>query len=185
MLNQINIIISGNPCTGKSTIGKLLSDDLKIPYVSKDTFKELMFDTFETNDRETSKKFGRISIEVLYWYLNNCIDYSRSCIVDSNFENQFAVPVLKKIHEKSNLIEIHCKCDTSILKDRFKKRIQSGNRHAGHDDAITTQEIFAKYEQGSEPLNLGGPLLICDTAKPIESTMAEITAFLIKHQNIK
>lgn len=66
MNNQLLILITGHPCTGKTTLGKRLAEELNLPFVSKDDFKELLFDTLGWKDREWSKKLGTASYTILY-----------------------------------------------------------------------------------------------------------------------
>ncbi|MFZ4462043.1 MAG: AAA family ATPase [Patescibacteria group bacterium] len=43
-MKSLLIIITGLPCTGKTTLGRKLAEELRLPFVSKDDFKELLFD---------------------------------------------------------------------------------------------------------------------------------------------
>lgn len=38
------ILVTGMPAAGKSTMAEVLSERLKLPVISKDTIKELLFD---------------------------------------------------------------------------------------------------------------------------------------------
>ena len=38
------ILVTGIPATGKSTMAKAMSERMKLPVISKDTIKELLFD---------------------------------------------------------------------------------------------------------------------------------------------
>ena len=55
------ILVSGSPAAGKTTIATLLSKKLKIPLISKDTIKEILFDSIGIQDRNFSKLLGKAS----------------------------------------------------------------------------------------------------------------------------
>jgi 2-phosphoglycerate kinase len=46
------ILVSGAPATGKTTIAKSLSTQLRIPVIGKDAIKESLFETIGHSDRE-------------------------------------------------------------------------------------------------------------------------------------
>ncbi len=62
---NFQIIISGPPGAGKTTIGKLLSKELSLPFFYKDEIKESLFDTLGWSDAEWSKKLGVASMKIL------------------------------------------------------------------------------------------------------------------------
>ena len=62
------IIITGELAAGKTSYGKKISKELKIPFFSKDEIKEILFDSFcSTNlDYESKRKIGASSYAVFY-----------------------------------------------------------------------------------------------------------------------
>ena len=46
------IIILGPPATGKTTLGRRLAADLRLPFLGRDDFKERLFDRLGCRDRE-------------------------------------------------------------------------------------------------------------------------------------
>jgi predicted kinase len=60
------IIVTGHPATGKTTLSRALASGLRLPLLSKDTFKELMFDGLGWSDREWSRSVGATAISILY-----------------------------------------------------------------------------------------------------------------------
>ena len=50
MTKSLLIIINGAPCTGKTTLGRKLAKQLRLPFLSKDGIKEVLFDTLGWED---------------------------------------------------------------------------------------------------------------------------------------
>ena len=46
------ILVTGIPAAGKSTMAEAVSERLKLPVISKDTVKELLFDNVGFHSRE-------------------------------------------------------------------------------------------------------------------------------------
>lgn len=46
------IIITGLPGTGKTTLGRKLAEEFRLPFISKDDIKEFLFDNLGWKDRE-------------------------------------------------------------------------------------------------------------------------------------
>ena len=160
------IIISGPPCTGKTTFGKFLADKLQTPLFNKDSFKEILFDDLGWSDRETSKKYGRASYSLLYYVIENEIKFNRSLITDSNFKSEFDSPKFKTLKESYdfNIVQLMFKCDGKVLFERFKKRSESGERHPGHVDHNNYTEFEEQLLSGqSEPLDIESEIIEIDT----------------------
>ena len=60
------IVVSGAPCTGKTTLGRRIAQEFRLPFLSKDAFKESLSDTLGRGDLEWSKKLGVASIMLLF-----------------------------------------------------------------------------------------------------------------------
>jgi len=160
------IIISGPPCTGKTTFGNLLADKLQVPLFNKDSFKEILFDDLGWSDRETSKKYGIASYGLLYYVIENELKFNRSLIIDSNFKSEFDTPKFNKLKEKYdfNIIQLIFKCDGEVLFKRFKKRSESNERHPGHVDSNNYEEFKEQLLSGqSEPLSVSSDIIEINT----------------------
>ena len=153
------IIISGHSCTGKTTIGKFLSDKLLFPFYSKDSFKEALFNSLGTKDLEWSKQLGEASISLLFLILEEALKTKQSVIIEANFKPELDAPKLKAWVEKYNpeVLELHCVADPEVLFQRFTKRFESGERHPGHLDNVyfdKAKENFSNKEMHGS-LNIG------------------------------
>ncbi len=59
--------------------------ELDLPLVSKDTIKEILFDTLGWRDREWSKKLGHASFELLFHFVESHLGAHRSLVVETAF----------------------------------------------------------------------------------------------------
>ncbi len=160
------IIISGLPCTGKTTLGKYLSEKLELPFIYKDGIKELLFDNLGPSDREWSKKLGRASMALLYYFAEAQLAARKSFIIESNFKPEFDTEKFLALEERYRFspFQILCKADGKVLVERFKNRDNSTERHQGHVDPASYkefEELFLTDQQ--KPLEIGGKIVQLDT----------------------
>jgi predicted kinase len=159
------VIITGLPCSGKTSLGRQLSRQFKVPFISKDGFKERLFDTLGYLDRAWSKKLSGTSYEMMFYTLEELLEVGQSCVLEANFDPQVHSAPLAKITKKfqTRVVQIHCVTEPEILLERFKSRWERGERHPGHADHVTMPEMELLVEQKVLPLELPGPVFKVDT----------------------
>ena len=165
-MNKILIIVSGPPCTGKTTLGEKIAEQFRLPLVSKDDIKESLFNSLGTKDREWSKNLGISSYRLLYYFLESLLRSGNSLVVESNFKAEYdSKKFLNFIKEYGYTpLQIQCKTKGDVLFERFKKRSESGERHPGHVDHLNYTEFEESLLKGSyEPLEIGGDVIDIDT----------------------
>jgi predicted kinase len=159
------IIVTGLPCSGKTNLGRRISSQFKIPFISKDGFKERLFDTLGWSDRAWSKKLSGASYEMMFYVLEELLEVGQACVLEANFDPQLHSEPLAKITQKfqTQVLQIHCVTQPEILLERFKSRWNSGERHPGHADHVTMPEMESLVRQKILPLELPGPVFELDT----------------------
>lgn len=160
------IIINGFPCTGKTTIGKKLANAINYPFISRDEYKEILFDQIGVRDREWSQKLGIASYEIIYKITENLLKSNSSLIIESNFNSEYASEIFNKFKKEYNIqiIQILLSTEKNILVDRFIERAKS-ERHHGHQDNSNIQEIKDRIMNFDfKPLKVECKLLEFDTS---------------------
>jgi predicted kinase len=181
------IIVTGLPCSGKTSLGRQLSRLHKIPFISKDGFKERLFDTLGWSDRAWSKKLSGASYEMMFYVLEELLEVGQSCVLEANFDSQVHSEPLAKITQKfeTRVVQIHCVTEQEILLERFKSRWKSGKRHQGHADEVMLPEMESLVKQEIQPLELPGSVFELDTTDLANLETAALFAAIeaeLKHE---
>lgn len=178
------LIVSGPPATGKTTLARQLASDLRLPLFSKDNIKEVLFDTLGWSDREWSRKLGRATMELLYLIVETELAAGSSFLVESNFKPELANNRFARLREKYpfNAIQVQCRTDGAVLVERFRRRAESGERHAGHVDLDSLLEVASDLNKGFyEPLAVGGPILAWDTTHEGQTDYPALLSQIRRH----
>lgn len=162
------IVVTGPPCTGKTTLAAQFGRELSLPVVHRDVLKEILFDTLGAKDRAWSREVGGASYDLLFSFLESLLRAGYPCITESNFELGRAADRLKSLCEtyKFTPVEVLCTADPATLRERYLTRLGSGERHVGHVDHLNLDEIsqrWANNQYGS--LGLGGRSIRVDTTR--------------------
>ena len=180
------IIVTGLPATGKTTIARSISARIRAPLFSKDEYKETLFDSLGTKDREWSRSIGRAAIDLMYSDVASCMRVGLTCVVESNFKPEFDNERMGKLLDEYRVssVQVLCKADGSVVYDRFSQRASSGDRHPGHNDAGSLDELRPVLMRGrAEPLAVPGPLIEIDTTDfgsvDVDALVRELSAQLV------
>ncbi|GCE47002.1 putative kinase [Thermosporothrix hazakensis] len=162
------IVITGHPCTGKTTLGERLSADLRLPFFSKDNLKELFFEhlRWSNQDQERREERNNTIYALLYTITGSLLRVGQPCIIESNFESEKASKELEALRQRYPFVpfQVLCYSEGPVLVQRFQQRWQQGQRHPGHADPFIFQQIKDRLLQGKiTPLELDGPLYEIDT----------------------
>lgn len=160
------IIVSGPPCSGKTTLGRRLAADLRLPYFYKDGIKEVLYDRLGWGEREWSRQLGVASTDLLYHVAESLLAARCSLMLESNFDPAFANARFLDLRRKCpfSVLQIHCCAAHQTLLARYHERARSGERHPGHVDRqvdLGFSEMLRQHRNG--PLEIGGETIMVDT----------------------
>jgi len=77
------LIVNGYAASGKTTLARALSRELRWPLVPKDEFKELLFDRLGAIDYKESKQLGAAAIDVMFGVARELLVAGTSVIIES------------------------------------------------------------------------------------------------------
>jgi glucokinase len=171
------IIVNGPPASGKSTLGEQIAADLRLPFLSKDALKEVLFDNLGVIERTLSKKLGEASMRLMYTVATRILEAGGGVVIEANFYRGVSEPDLSPIVDMAHAVMVHCEAPEETLKDRYVERAEEGERHPVHDDSKKVNVLEEQLEEGTyEPLDLGIPLIRVDTANEYDPSVAEIVS---------
>jgi predicted kinase len=166
MPRSLLIIITGLPGTGKTHLGKLISSKYHIPFFSRDTFKELIFDVLGHDDRVWSQKVGAASYDIMYHVLEENLKSGQKLIAETYFHSKSVDKKFAEFQKKYDfdVLQINCITNSDILIDRFIQRANSSERHPGHADLDYFEETKKTLSKGgSEFIDIEGEKMVLDT----------------------
>ena len=159
---ELLIVVTGLAASGKTTVGRALSERLSMPLLDKDVILEALFDTLGCEDLEQRHRLSRASDEVLYQ-----LAQSSAVAVLVNWWNHDTAPA--RLHAIADtLVEVFCECPVELAAARFAAR----QRHPGHLDLLRTPEdheegIRRMRESFRGPLGLNDHVVAVDTSRPV------------------
>ncbi len=159
------VLVTGLPGAGKTSVGRTLSECLAIPLLSKDAFKQRIFDTLGWMYKAWSRRVSEASHRILDYIVEEELKAGRSLIIESNFKPEIDSARFQEFQSRFGIVgvQVLCWADGDVLFERYWARHQE-NRHPGHIESATPEEQRRDLAVGKcQPLQLGGPVIELDT----------------------
>jgi predicted kinase len=144
------IVVSGPPASGKTSTARKLAARLRIPFISKDTFKERLYEVFGS-DEKLEEPIERAALALLYSVAAAPLEAGVSVVAESNFDRHSDLGALRTLQEEhgARLVQVYCRRSRERLLERFVERIEEGERHPGHgDEPHDVEEVERKLGAG-------------------------------------
>jgi len=136
--------VSGIPASGKTAVGRLVSEKLGMPFLDKDDFLEAEFEGHPSVDPKLRAELSRKSDSL---FTQRARELSCAVLVSFWRPIDHAVSYgtsTKWIDElEAKVVELHCRCRPDIALNRFVKR----GRHAGHNDSARFDSIGQQMDE--------------------------------------
>lgn len=144
------ILITGHPATGKTTLARVLAQELGLPLLHRDGLKETLADTLGWSDDEWSLKLGAATWELLYHLVETLLRAQVSHVVESNFSPTHASIRWQQLYTRYALqiLQLRCEADPELVLMRFHARVASGDRHPIHRYSTDTAGYRTVLAQG-------------------------------------
>jgi predicted kinase len=169
------VVVTGIPASGKTTLATVLGARLGWPLMSKDVVKEALFDALGTGDLQWSQRLGRAGHVVMY----SLAATMPRVILEAHFQRGVAEPELLALNRR--IVQIYCRCPVDLAADRYRRRIEDPARHAGHLPEHQSDQVIEQWlNDPPTPLDLPNALFVeVDTTRPvdIETVAASIQTY--------
>jgi predicted kinase len=164
MDEDVVVVVTGIPASGKTTLATALSAQLGWPLISKDVVKEALFDSLGTGDLQWSQQLGRASHVVMY----SLAALIPRVILEAHFQRGIAEPELLALNRR--IVQVYCRCPVDLAANRYRRRIDDPGRHAGHLAEHQSDGVIERWmNDAPTPLDLPNALLVeVDTIGPVD-----------------
>jgi cytidylate kinase len=173
------VVVTGAPCSGKTSVSRPLSERFDVPLLSRDDIKEMLFEEMGWSDAEWSKKLGRLSYQLLSYYVGQVLHSGGSLVIESNFSlDGLSALGLALEANGAQALTVYTRAPVDVLRARFLKRASIGTRHAGHVDLSRVQEMESQFQADLTHAirSLPGSSLVVDTTKYTPEQIVEMVA---------
>ncbi len=165
-MSALVLLINGISATGKTTIGRALSAELRLPFFSKDVVKETLFDELGIKDRAWAHKLSGVTHAILNPILEEELRAGRGFALEANFNAAYDKDKFERWMSVYDfeIVQVLCFADGEVVFERFKERVESGRRHPGHCDGDNAEPFRGYLMQGKcAPLDVPGRVIEVDT----------------------
>lgn len=172
------IMVSGSPASGKSTLARALAKIFGYALLSKDTFKESLFDSLGArlgskvaSPAELSRLLSRTAMDLL-WSVAPCCP---EVILEANFRPRNEYERERFAALQGRKLEVYCRCSPQEAQRRFRERATWADHHRAHSMKMLSAELVAEFDR---PVGMC-PVIEVDTERPVDAE--EIAEHIRRH----
>ena len=159
------IVVTGSPASGKTTLAESLSEEMGLPLLAKDAFKEEIYDNLEGAGPSDSHRLGFVAVRLMQSRSKRLLEKGVALVIESNFKRSLSIDDLQALFAVSRPVLVQCVAPKDEVLDRYVERSEQGDRHPVHDDANQVDELRDDLEKGEYDLRfLDVPTVTVDTS---------------------
>lgn len=175
MSKPLIVYVSGAPGSGKTTLARLLADQLYVPSISSDLIYGGV--AFSNSEHDRGQTLLNIFVPTLIELSQKRVSF----VVDQVLQKGVSeVNIIDKLRPYATIVNIHTVCTNPI--ERYKERIKNADSPniVERCEHLLERAEHHKANLGgtSQPLELGLPVLVVNTDKGYEPSLSEITNFI-------
>jgi predicted kinase len=160
-----HVVVSGTAGAGKSTLAAVLAETLGLVLLSKDRLKETIHQAVPADTTAASLRLSAAAMDVLY---DTAALSPGGAVLDANWRPDVDCPRLAAL--SLPLLQIFCNVPPHIAQQRLVDRVESGQRHPVHRDAMDPDLLQRMVDHAAEPgrpLPLAGPIVYVETSHSV------------------
>jgi hypothetical protein len=156
------VIVSGAPGSGKTTTGRLLGDELRLPHLNRDLVRDGLWMTDGDDAAVSTDRAWQVWLSAVKRYLEAGV----SLVIDQTFyRGRSDVTLRSELVPFSWAVNVHLMAQNAT--DRWIARIDRDGRW-GPDRGAAIERVEAIQDQVRDPLDFGCPQLVVDSSAPLD-----------------
>ena len=177
------ILIAGDLASGKSTLAAALSESLNIPFLTKDSLKEIACDAIGFSNREENRRLSIAAVNSMIYVFDQSAKVGQDMILEANFRSDEMLKIKQLTDEYAyNVVLIALTGDINLLYQRFLDRLP--NRHPAHTSANLNYSLerFASYIEEIRNEDMLFPVNYIDMSELDEDEVTDKALAIIANQ---
>ncbi|HEX6258637.1 MAG TPA: AAA family ATPase [Candidatus Saccharimonadales bacterium] len=178
MNKPLIIYVSGAPGSGKTTLARILADQLYVPSISSDTIHGGVAFLHPEHDRKQT--LVNVFVPTMIGLAQNSVSFVADQVLQKGVSE---ATIIDRLRPYAQIINIHTVCSDPIA--RYMQRVQSSEVPS----VIARREQLlerAAYHKGnldktSQPLDLGVPTLVVNTDEGYTPNLSQVLNFIKKN----
>jgi len=137
-LDVFAVVLKGHPCTGKSSLARMLCERLRCPLIDKDDVKGVLETQREKLNSHVSDASNTLSLDIAWSLLAKQLSLGLHCVVDTTLSRPSHLLGARRVStaHSAKLVVVECSAsDERVWKQRLERRVfEDNHRHDNDND---------------------------------------------------